>query len=90
MVKILHDFAATELASTPRHRIMSNSEATGEAGEEEQQALELPPTLNKVCSDGAVPTVTPKTAKLIFANKQERDVMCMEELDHLQKATAGR
>lgn len=88
MVKILHDFTSTELVSTPRHRILS-SEATGEAGEEERQAPELPPLLNKVC-DGTVPSVSPKTAKLIFANKKESDVMCREELDHLQKATAGR
>lgn len=84
MVKILHDFTATELVSTPRHRILSNSEATGEAADDEQQAP-VPLLVNK-----ANGYVSPKTAKLIFANKKETDMMCREELDHLQKATAGR
>lgn len=92
MVKILHDFASTELVPASRQRrILSASEASGEAGEEERQASELPPLVTKPCDfDGAVPSISPKTAKLIFANKKEGDVMWKEELEHLQEATEGR
>jgi hypothetical protein len=90
MVKILHDFASTEMVPASRPRILSTSEATGEEGEEEQQAPELPPLTNKVCDcDGPAPSV-PKTLKLIFANKKEQDVMWKEELKYLQEATEGR
>lgn len=92
MVKILQDFASTELAPASRQRrIMSASEASGEEGEEERQAPELPPLVNKHCDfDGAVPSVSPKTAKLIFANKKVGDMMWREELEQLQEATEGR
>lgn len=84
MVKILHDFMSTELVSASRQRNMSASEASGEAGEDDQQAPLRPPLVNKV------ETVSPKTAKMLFANKKEMDMMYREELEHLHEATAGR
>lgn len=88
MVKILRDYVSTE--SVHRQRIISTSEASGEASEEEQTAPELPPTTNKICEEESKGVGSPRTAKLLFANKKERDVMCKEELAHLEAATAGR
>ncbi len=90
MVKILRDYLASELVS--RQRYVSASEATGEASEENQQALELPPaTTTTPCVDGMiVPSKFPKSAKLLFANKKEKDIMYRVELDHLEQATANR
>lgn len=89
MVRVLHDFMASELVS--RQRNTSASEARGEAGEEDQVAAELPPLTHDHCDyPGVVLNSTPKSARLLFANKKERDVMCMEELDYLRHATAGR
>lgn len=91
MVKVLRDFMSSEMVST-RQRIMSTSEASGEASEENQQAPELPPLTNKACdcSEVVPHTDIPKTAKLFFANKKEKDVMWKEELEHLKQATAER
>lgn len=90
MVKILREFLASELVSS-RQRNSSTSEASGEAGEENQQAQEFPPLTNNGSNSEVLPTSTsPKRAKLIFANKKEKDVMCREELDHLSSATAER
>lgn len=92
MVKVLHDFMSSELVS--RQRNTSASEARGEAGEEPQVAAELPPLTHDHCDyppGGAVQgSRTPKSARMLFANKKERDVMYMEELDHLRHATADR
>ena len=89
MVKLLHDFTSTELVS--RQRNISASEARGEAGQENQQAPELPPPATGREEDEVVRTSgVPKTAKLLFANKRERDVMWREELDHLVYATRDR
>ena len=90
MVKVLHDFMASELVS--RQRNTSASEAHGEAGEEEQVAPELPPLTHDHCDspDGAVQNSTPKAARMLFANKKEKDIMYKEELDHLRHTTADR
>ena len=89
MVKILRDFLSTELVS--RQRITSASEASGESGQDDQLAPELPPATNKACDCDKVSLVKlPKTAKILLANKQERDIMYREELDHLEQATANR
>lgn len=91
MVKILRDFALTEsVESVSRQRIISTSEASGESSEENQQAAaELPPLNDKVFS-GIVPSASPKTARLLFANKKARDIMYDKELEHLRNATADR
>lgn len=89
MVKILRDFLSTELVSRPR--ITSASEASGESGQDDQLAPELPPAINKVCDrDDEVTVKLPKSAKLLFANKKERDIMYKEELHHLARATNER
>lgn len=89
MVKVLRDFLSTELVS--RQRVMSASEASGESGQDDQLAPELPPATNKVCDCEEVSAVKVlKTAKMLFANKGERDIMYREELDHLAHATAER
>lgn len=89
MVKLLCDYTSTEVVS--RQRNASSSEASGEAGEEEQQAPELPPLTNKTCNhEDLAPKGLHKTAKLLFANKKEIDIMYREELDHLSRATRGR
>lgn len=95
MVKVLCDFTSTELVSRPQRNVSiseaSSSEATGEASAENQQAPELPPVTNKTCEcNDMVSSGLPKTAKLLFANKKERDVMYMNELEHLSYATAER
>jgi len=70
---------------------MSVSEASGEASAEEQLAPELPPLTNKACDcPEIVPSGIPKTARLLFANKREKDIMWQEELKHLEIATAER
>ena len=89
MVKILWDFLSSELIS--RHRNTSVSEASGEANQENQQAPELPPATNQSCEcNELTSTRISKTAKLIFANRREKDIMYREELDHLVIATAER
>lgn len=95
MVKLLHDFTSTQLVSRPQRNVSineaSSSEATGEASEESLQAPELPPVGSKACECGdAVLGGLPKTAKLLFANKKERDIMYANELEHLSYATAER
>ena len=87
MVKLLRDYTSKEVVS--RQRNASSSEARGESAEAELQAPELPP--NKICEEkNTVPKDLPKSAKLIFANKKERDIMYREELEHLSRATRER
>lgn len=93
MTKLLCDFTSTELSS--RQRNISSSEARGEASEEEQLAPELPPLTNKPCGgqeegEGAAASGLPRKAQLLFANKQERDIMWREELEQLSRATRER
>ena len=95
MVKLLRDFTSTQLVSRQHRNVSineaSSSEATGEASEENLQAPELPPVDNKTCDCGDVLfSGLPKTAKLLFANKKERDIMYSNELEHLSYATAER
>lgn len=88
MVKIMREVASTELVS--RQRVTSTSEASGESYEENQQAPELAPQAcdcdNKVVATAA----SPKTARLLFANKTTRDIMCEKELEQLRHATGQR
>lgn len=89
MVKILKDFMSTELVS--RQRYISTSEAKGEASQEDQQAPELPPATSSTRNSlEFIPNGLPKTAKLLFANKKEEDIMWRQELDALIHATAKR
>ena len=96
MVKLLRDFTSSELVSRPQQRNVSineasSSEATGEAGEENSQAPELAPVTSETSETSeTVFNGSPKTAKLLFANKRERDIMYRQEVDHLSYATAGR
>ena len=84
MAKILRDYLSSEL--TTRTRITSASEA---CGEEEEDAPELPPSHSETDEDEVVVKVS-KTAKLLFANKREKDIMYREELDHLAHATDNK
>lgn len=87
MVKLLCDYTSSEVVS--RQRNASSSEASGV--EELVQAPELTPVTSKTCEhEDVVPKGMPKTAKLLFANKKQRDVMYKEELDHLSRATRER
>lgn len=90
MVKILRDYLSTEMVS--RQRNISASEASGEESQENQVAPELPPITNTPCDckESVPATNSPKTAKLLFANKKERDIMYREELEHLSHSTAEK
>ena len=92
MVKILRDYLMSEVR--PRPRITSNSESRGESREEEEVAPELPPSTSEPCNyedkDQVDGGKLPKTARLLFANKRERDIMCRQELDHLATATSNK
>ena len=89
MVKILRDFMSTELVE--RQRRSSTSEAVGESGQADQLAPELPPATNNACDCVEVsPSNRPKSVKMLFANKKERDIMFKKELDLFAEATDNR
>ena len=89
MVNLLRDYTSSEVVS--RQRNANSCEAPGEAGKEEQPAPELPPLTNEATKEQNKGTQSPaKTAKLLFANKKERDVMYREELEHLTHITRQR
>ena len=89
MIKILRDFMSTELVE--HHHRSSASEAVGILGEDDQLAPELRLATENACSCEEIwPSNRPKSVKMLFANKKERDIMFKEELDLFAESTDNR
>ena len=80
---------STEIVEHQRRS--SSSEALGELGQDDHLALEFPPTTSNTsnCEDISLLNY-PKSVKMLFANKKERDIMFRKELDLFAEATNYR
>lgn len=76
MVKVVRDALSSELAS--REQSLSSSSSGGAASASQERR------------DHQQPAGAGKTAKLLFANKTEKDILWKEELLQFSKATQGR
>lgn len=76
MVKVLRDALSSQLASREQ-ALASNSNSNGSCS-------------SSSSSQSREQSAATKTAKLLFANKAEKDILWREELDQFSKTTQGR